>query len=319
MPSTAARPLPPQPARLPPLRETVALLIAASRPLYLPTSLLPAVAGGLVALQADRVDWWLAPLAVVALLVLHMAVDLSNEVEDAAAGVDTDHSTGNSETFKSGLLPVSLGRRVAALEVALAFALGLVLCALQTWWLLPYGLAGIAAGYGYTVGPRPWKYVGLGDAMIIPAMGPLLTQGAYTALTGDPFDAEAFWLGLAPGLSIAAVLAGNNLQDLVTDRAAGIRTLSGRLGFAGARGLYLALLLGGLLTPVVLVIVGLWSWPLLLAPLLVAPLAAQRVRQARSATGEHDPALQALAPETAKLHLAFSLALILGVVLAAVL
>jgi 1,4-dihydroxy-2-naphthoate octaprenyltransferase len=60
---------------------------------------------------------------------------------------------------------------------------------LQSWWVLPYGLVGLLGGFLYTGGPRPFKYVGLGDPFIIPLMGPLLTQGAYTALTGDPFHA----------------------------------------------------------------------------------------------------------------------------------
>src|ERR1700753_3755727 len=76
--------------------------------------------------------------------------------------------------------------------------------------LLVIGILGLLVGYGYSAGPWPLKYAGLGDVTIVPVMGPLITQGAYTAITGDGFAASAFWIGFAPGLLIAAVLAANN-------------------------------------------------------------------------------------------------------------
>ena len=95
----------------------------------------------------------------------------------------------------------------------------MAICLVQGPALLAIGLVGILGGWLYTGGPRPYKYDGLGDPAIIWLMGPLLTQGAYTAVTGDAFHAPAFWLGLAPGLLIAAVLAANNASDIEDDRA----------------------------------------------------------------------------------------------------
>ena len=104
----------------------------------------------------------------------------------------------NSRVFSTGLLSIAEGRRIYAAVFAAALVLGLVLCAVQTWALLPYGLAGILGGWLYTGGPRPYKYDGLGDPLIVWLMGPLLTQGAYTAITGDAFSAAAFWVGPLP-------------------------------------------------------------------------------------------------------------------------
>jgi 1,4-dihydroxy-2-naphthoate octaprenyltransferase len=290
------------------------LWLRATRPLYLPTSLVPALAGALVAIGTDGVEWWLLPVALVALALLHAATDVCNEVEDAARGVDAPDKMDNSGVFSRGLLPIREGRLLYAGMFAAAFVIGVGISVIQGVALLAIGIVGILGGWLYTGGPRPYKYDGLGDPMIILLMGPLLTLGAYVAVTGDSFSAPAFWLGLAPGLLIAAVLSGNNAADIDGDRAAGVRTLAVRLGFPRARLVYLVTLAGAFLTPVVLYAAGLFG-PWILLPLVLTPLAAGRVRQALGARVSGDGSLVTLAPQTAQLHLLFSLLLCVGVVL----
>src|SRR3954447_11134782 len=217
----------------------LALAVRATRPPYLPTSVLPALAGALVAIGHDDADWVLLPVVLVATLLVHAGVDVCNEVEDAANGVDSPDKMDNSRVFSTGMMSIGRGRALYAGLFGAALVLGLFLCAVQTWWLLAYGLAGILGGLLYTAGPRPYKYDGLGDPAIVWLMGPLLTQGAYTALTGDAFYAPAFWVGLFPGLLITAVLEANNLSDIPGDSAAGVRTLAVRVGFDHARALFL--------------------------------------------------------------------------------
>ena len=290
------------------------LWLRATRPLYLPTSLVPALAGALVAIGTDAVEWWLLPFALVALTLLHAATDVCNEVEDAAHGVDAPDKMDNSGVFSRGLLPIAEGRRLYAAMFAGAFVIGVGISLIQGVTLLVIGIVGILGGWLYTGGPRPYKYDGLGDPMIILLMGPLLTLGAYVAVTGDSFSAQAFWLGFAPGLLIAAVLSGNNAADIEGDRAAGVRTLAVRLGFTRARLVYLVTLAGAFLTPVVLYATGLFG-PWILLPLVLTPLAFARVRQALGARVSDDGSLVTLAPQTAQLHLLFSLLLCVAVVL----
>jgi 1,4-dihydroxy-2-naphthoate polyprenyltransferase len=250
----------------------------------------------------------------VALLLVHAATDVCNEVEDAARGVDAPDKMDNSRVFSAGLLSVREGRLLYAAMFAAAFVLGVVICLVQGPALLVIGVIGILGGWLYTGGPRPYKYDGLGDSAIVLLMGPLLTQGAYTAVTGDAFHAAAFWVGLGPGLLIAAVLAGNNLSDIEGDRAAGVRTLAVRLGFTRARVLYLVALTGAFAVPIVLWASGLFG-PWIVVPLALAPLGAGRARQALRARGSGDEGLLTLAPGTAQLHILFSLLLCAAVVL----
>lgn len=298
----------PSPSRL-------ALWWRAARPLYVPTSVVPALVGGLVAVGADAdATWWLLPVALVAMLLVHCGVNVTNDVEDHARGVDTPDKMDNSRVFTTGQLGVREGRLVALGYFGLGALLGLVIVAVQGPALLVVGLIGILGGWLYTAGPRPYKYLGLGDTLIIPLMGPMITQGAYTAVTGDALDASAAAVGLAPGLLVAAVVQGNNLSDIVEDGRAGIRTLAVRVGWANARVLYLVSLAAGFAVLPVLWAAGLFG-PWVLLPLVLAPLAVARARQALSGRGPGDAVLRTLAPATAQLHLLASAALAVGVLL----
>ena len=292
----------------------LAIAIRATRPLYLLTSLIPGLIGIAVAIGADDARWWAAPVAMVALLCVHAGANMINDVEDFARGVDGFDKIDSSRVFTTGLMTVRDGRRLSLALFGLSFALGIVLAAVQGPALLVIGLLGLLAGYGYSAGPWPLKYAGLGDVMIVPVMGPLITQGAYTAVTGDGFAASAFWIGFGPGLLIAAVLAANNLSDIAGDRDAGVRTLAVRLGFSRARALFIATVVLAFAVPVSVWAVGLLSWPVLLA-LLTLPLAVQRIAQARGARADDPEALRPLVPLTAQLHLAFCALLVIGTVL----
>ena len=290
------------------------LVVQAVRAWSLPTSVVPAAAGGAVAIGDGQASWWLLPVALLALLLLHAGVNVSNDVEDAARNADPPDKDRNSGLFNTGRLSISTGRRLYGACFALAVALGLGICAVQGPALLVIGWIGVLGGLLYTVGPLPYKYLGLGEPAIVMLMGPLITLGTFTAVTGRTFAATAFWVGLGPGLLIAGVLAANNLTDLVVDTAAGARTVAVRIGFRPARVLYLSLLGAALLAQVVLWASGLFG-PWILLPLLAAPAFAGCARLALSASRAGDPALLPLTPSTGQSHLWFCLLLVAGVVL----
>jgi 1,4-dihydroxy-2-naphthoate octaprenyltransferase len=280
----------------------VHLWFRATRPVYVLTSVVPGLAGGLVALRSPHPRWWLLPVALVALGLVHAATNASNDVEDGARGLDAPDKIENSGVFNNGLLSTGEGRRLYAALFGVAFLMGVGICLVQGPALLVIGALGILGGLLYTAGPKPYKYLGLGDPAIICLMGPLITQGTYTAVTGTAFHAAAFWIGLGPGLLIASVLAANNLCDIDGDRAAGVQTLPVRLGFVRGRTLYVGELMAGTLVPVVFWATGLLdAWILL--PLAVAPLAVGRCRQVLAARDSTDGSLEGLTALTAQVHL----------------
>jgi 1,4-dihydroxy-2-naphthoate octaprenyltransferase len=289
---------------------------AALRAPSLPTSVVPGAAGGLAALRTAHPDWWLMAVALVALLFVHAGTNISNDVEDAHRGIDApDKIRRNSAVFNTGRLSITEGRRLYGACFGIGLALGVIICAVQGPALLVVGLLGVLGGLLYTAGPAPYKYAGLGEAAIVLLMGPLMTQGVYTAVTGTAFAARGFWVGIGPGLLIACVLMSNNLDDLEDDRAAGARTLAVRIGFPRARMLYAAMMVAVIPTQILLWVTGVYdAWILL--PLLAAGLLVARAREVLSMAGSEDPALETLTPRTGQVHVLFALLLCAAVVLA---
>jgi 1,4-dihydroxy-2-naphthoate octaprenyltransferase len=293
----------------------LALWIRATRPMALPTSVVPCLAGGLVALHSGHATWGLLAAALVAMLFLHAGTNASNDVEDAARGVDSPDKLRNSRVFNTGMLSTQQGRRFYGACFGVALLIGVGICVVQGPALLVIGVIGILGGWLYTGGPWPYKYAGLGEPAIVLLMGPLITQGAYTSVTGDPFAADAFWLGLAPGLLIACVLSANNLEDIVDDGAAGLHTIAVRVGFAWAQRLYGLTLAAVLAADIALWLTGLFdAWILL--PLLTAPLMLARAREALGAERPGDGVLAELTARTGQVHVLFCALLCVAVVFA---
>jgi 1,4-dihydroxy-2-naphthoate octaprenyltransferase len=273
--------------------------VRAARLPYISASLIPTALGLAVVIDRDDAVWWLAPLVLIAAGAVHIGTNVVNGVEDCVRGVDTVDMHGDARTFVDGELSVARGRWFYRALFAIAAVLGVLFAIVTGPAILPIGILGIVVGWAYTAGPFPFKYHALGDLVIVFFMGPLMSQGAFTAMTGDLFDTDAFLAGFVPGLLIEAVLAANNLADLDEDRRAGVRTLATVTGAVTARRLYVASLASAYALLVVLVATGILGWPCL-AVLATVPMAWQRVRLASQGTGD---ALAPLAPLTALVHL----------------
>jgi 1,4-dihydroxy-2-naphthoate octaprenyltransferase len=121
----------------------------------------------------------------------------------------------------------------------------------------------------------------------------------------------AWWAAVPVGCLATAIIVVNNLRDRAGDARAGKRTLAVRLGGAGARAEYAALIAAGFAVPVVLVAAGLASaWVLL--PLASAPLAVAPLRTMMSGEGA---ALGPALPATARLLMVHAALLALGLAL----
>ena len=96
------------------------------------------------------------------------------------------------------------------------------------------GIAAIAAAVLYTVGPHPYGYIGLGDAMSFLFFGIVSVLGG-SFLYIHAFDAAALVAGIALGLPVAAVMNINNMRDSLDDAAKGKRTIANRLYELGQR------------------------------------------------------------------------------------
>ena len=109
-------------------------------------------------------------------------------------------------------------------------------------------------------------------------MGPLMTVGAYFAVSGT-WSVTALWLSLPIGLLVAAILHGNEWRDISEDTRAGITTLSSRVGRDFAHYAYLGMTIGAYVV-LGLTVVFLALPPTVMLALLSLPLLAVVIRAA---------------------------------------
>ncbi|MNP34280.1 1,4-dihydroxy-2-naphthoate octaprenyltransferase [compost metagenome] len=176
---------------------------------------------------------------------------------------------------------------------------------------LVLGLLAIVAAITYTVGTRPYGYIGLGDISVLVFFGWLSVMGSWY-LQAHTLIPALFLPATACGMLATAVLNINNLRDIDSDRLNGKNTLAVRLGPVNARRYHACLLMGALLCLALfnlLSLHSLWGWLFVLAtPLLV--------KQARYVIREQSAsAMPPMLERTVKGALLTNLLFVVGIVL----
>ncbi len=217
--------------------------LLAIRPATLPAS----VSGVLVGLGAAlgsgaafRPDAALGCMAVA--LLLQIAANLANDLFDFNRGADNADRLGPTRVAAAGLVTVSQLQVGTAVAVALSAVVGLWLAFLGGPVILVLGAAAILALLGYTGGPFPYGYRGLGEVFVFIFFGLVAVVGTAELQSGR---VELLYVlaAIPVGTLTTAILVVNNLRDTTTDRAAGKRTLAVTFGEGFARAEYVACLI----------------------------------------------------------------------------
>jgi 1,4-dihydroxy-2-naphthoate octaprenyltransferase len=284
--------------------------INGARPRTLPAAIVPVAIGAGCAVGVGSLTWWRVAVALVVSLALQVGVNYANDYSDGVRGTD-DVRVGPVRLVASGLATPGEVKRAALLAFGLAGVAGLALAATTSWWLVAVGVASVAAAWGYTGGPKPYGYLGLGEVFVFTFFGLVATVGT-TYVAVEDITGLSVVMGCAAGCVACALLAVNNLRDIPTDTAVGKRTLAVRLGDARTRWFYV-LLIGATFA---LVVVGAAVWrPWVLLGLLAVPAAVVPARKVRG--GAAGPGLIAVLGETGRLQLAFGLLTTIGLVVGA--
>jgi 1,4-dihydroxy-2-naphthoate octaprenyltransferase len=283
------------------------------RPFAYTASIVPVAAGGALAWVDGRFDPGLFLGALVGAVLLHSGTNVVNEVYDVRRGIDTITSPRASHAVLKGRISERGALRLAGLFFLVAVLVGLGLTAVRGWPIVALGLAGLAGGYFYTAPPFEYKYRALGVPLVFLLMGPLMTVGAYYAVSGA-WSVQALVLSVPVGLLVAAILHGNEWRDISEDTRAGIVTLSARIGAGMAHYGYVALVVGAYVALGVAVALG-WLPAASMIAVLSLPLLAQVMRSAELGASGQARAIAMIDLQTARLHLAFGALLVLGLVL----
>ncbi|HYB34779.1 MAG TPA: 1,4-dihydroxy-2-naphthoate polyprenyltransferase [Mycobacterium sp.] len=282
--------------------------IEGARPRTLPNAVAPVLAGTGAAAWLHAAVWWKALLALAVAVALTVGVNFANDYSDGIRGTDDDRA-GPLRLVGSRLATPRTVLTAALVSLTLGAVAGLALALCSAPWLIVVGALCIAGAWLYTGGSKPYGYMGFGEAAVFVFFGLIAVLGTQYAQA-----LRVDWVGLALAVSTgalsSAVLVANNLRDIPTDARSGKITLAVRLGDAGTRVLYQALLaVAGVLTVALMA-----ATPWCAVGLVAAPLALRAVRPVRSGGlgGELIPVLR----DTGLAMLVWSIAVALALTLA---
>ncbi len=278
--------------------------ILAIRPATLSAAVGPVAVGMGAASHHGDVSLSNGLLALLAAAFIQIAVNLHNDLSDFQRGADTPERLGEARAAQQGWLSIGELKRAVGLTLALAGVVALLLALRCGWPVIAIAVASVGGALGYTGGPFPLAYNGLGDLFVFVFFGLVAVCGTAFVASGS-VPAIAWQAAVPVGLLATAILVVNNLRDRFTDAKAGKRTLAVRFGARFTRLQYAALVT----TPYVIsaAFIGLGQWPVACAAVALSlPLAWAAVG---AIYREDGAALNPWLGNTAKLGLVFSLLL----------
>ncbi|MGR5070455.1 1,4-dihydroxy-2-naphthoate polyprenyltransferase [Vibrio alfacsensis] len=233
------------------MKQSLQIWLDAARPKTLPLALVSILTGSALAYSTGHFSLTIAIMAFVTATLLQILSNLANDYGDAVKGTDNDNRLGPQRAMQSGAVSASQMKKAIICNIILTAIAGLTLVfyALSSvesiLTFIGLGILAIIAAIAYTMGSKPYGYVGLGDLSVFIFFGLLGVSGTYFLHTGH-IESALFLPALGCGLLAVAVLNINNMRDIENDTECGKRTMAVRLGQRRAKQ-YHFLLLGGAL------------------------------------------------------------------------
>ncbi|MEZ8989025.1 1,4-dihydroxy-2-naphthoate polyprenyltransferase [Vibrio breoganii] len=251
--------------------------LSAARPKTLPLALTSIVTGSCLAYTHQQFSWSVSILALLTATLLQILSNLANDYGDAQQGTDNQDRLGPTRAIQSGEITAKQMKSAMVMCSLLSLAAGLtlILTSLTTMVdigiFLGLGVLAIFCAIAYTVGKKPYGYIGLGDLSVYIFFG-LLGVGGTFYLHTNAISADLFLPATATGLLAVAVLNVNNMRDIDNDRAFGKTTMAVRMGLAKAKHYHALLVLSAWLAYFIFVLNNHVSFiSLLLTSLILVP------------------------------------------------
>jgi 1,4-dihydroxy-2-naphthoate octaprenyltransferase len=290
------------------------------RPRTLPLAFASIVCGSALAYWQGVFDPAVALLALLTAGLLQILSNLANDYGDAVKGSDKEDRIGPLRGMQKGMITQAQMKRALVITVVLICLSGLSLVALACHTFADFmgflllGVLSIVAAITYTVGTRPYGYMGLGDISVLVFFGWISVAGTWY-LQAHSLAPLVILPATACGLLATAVLNINNLRDIDSDCENGKSTLAVRLGPIIARRYHAGLLIGSLVCLALFNLIwlkSLWGWLFVLAAPLLLKQAAYVVRE------QSPVAMRPMLERTVKAALLTNLLFAMGVVLSTV-
>lgn len=227
-----------------------------ARPKTLPAGLVAVWAGWIVVTKYAalfpelhlRPSVSLAVLTALSCVCIQIACNFFNDALDAENGKDTAGRMGPARMTAGGQMSARAVKLWGCAFAGLAVLFGLPLVLAQGWVVVAIGVPSLFFAYGYTGGPFPLAYHGLGELFVMLFFGLVAVTGTVFVQAGWQPGYGALYccaslVGVVCGSLSCLLIEVNNIRDRVEDARTGKRTLAVRLGDSRARGLAMAFLL----------------------------------------------------------------------------
>ncbi len=204
--------------------------VLAARPKTLPAAIVPVWVGCVLAWKlGGSFDLPLACATLIGAVAIQIATNFFNDAIDSKKGADTDRRLGPLRVTATGLIRPRTVLGIASGFLTLALICGAFLYQARGWPILCIGIPSLFLAYGYTGGPFPLAYRGMGEVFVILFFGLVAVTGTVFIQTGL-WPREALLLGWQVGLLSAVLISINNFRDREEDSTTGKRTLAVRCG-----------------------------------------------------------------------------------------
>jgi 1,4-dihydroxy-2-naphthoate polyprenyltransferase len=203
--------------------------INAARPKTLIAAIAPVLLASAWAASTARFQPGLLVIILMAAIAIQIGTNFANDYFDHQKGGDTAARLGPTRATHAGLVSPEHMKRAFILAFVIAAILGSYLIWQGGWPIAVIGVFSILFGIGYTAGPVPLAYKGLGDIFVFLFFGLVSVFGTYYLHTGH-LQPKVWLLGAACGCLSTAILAINNLRDRHEDKTTGKKTLAVRFG-----------------------------------------------------------------------------------------
>jgi len=211
--------------------------LLAARPKTLPAAIVPVWVGNLPVLFGDGdFSWLLLGCTLLSCICIQIATNFFNDAIDFKKGADTEKRLGPIRVTASGMLSQKMVLVAAMGFCLLAALISIPMIMERGPFIIVIGVISLFLAYGYTGGPVPLAYRGLGELFVILFFGFVAVVGSYWVQTGEwPVPLQVWLLALMTGLYSTVLIAINNLRDVAEDSGTGKRTLAVRFGKRFAR------------------------------------------------------------------------------------
>ena len=185
-------------------------------------------------------DWQIFAMALLVTLLYQILSNFANDYGDGIKGTDKLRiNEAEQRAVASGKIPAAQMKNAVILFAVLALIATVALLYLaffrehlmnEFYTFVGLGVACILAAIGYTIGKKPYGYLGLGDIFVFVFFGLVSVCGSYFLFT-KTFHWDMLLPATTIGMLSAAVLNLNNMRDIESDALSGKKTLALRMGY----------------------------------------------------------------------------------------